>query len=81
MMFCVYVIKSRLDGRLYKGMTQNLERRVSEHNAGKVKSTKGYAPWDLAYFEKYDSRALARDREKYFKSGSGREFLKQKLAT
>lgn len=80
-MFYVYVLKSRIDGRFYKGMTQTLEIRLGQHNAGKVKSTKGYIPWELIYFEEFDSRIEAREREKYFKTGSGREFLKQKLAT
>jgi putative endonuclease len=78
-MFFVYVLKSKIDGRLYKGMTDNLERRIKEHNFGKVKSTKGYAPWDLVYSEVFDSRIEARLREVFLKSGIGREFLKEKL--
>lgn len=79
-MFYVYVLRSRIDERLYKGLTQNLERRVHQHNEGKVKSTKGFVPWDLMYFEIFESRDEARSREKYLKSGVGREFLKNKLA-
>jgi len=57
-------------------MTNDLERRLREHNSGKHKSTKGYRPWKLIYFEKYDSREKAREREIFFKSGSGRELIK-----
>jgi putative endonuclease len=78
-MFFVYIIKSTIDNRLYKGLTTDLESRVREHNTGKTKSTKPYKPWKLVYFEKFDSREEAREREKYFKSGIGREFLKNKL--
>ena len=78
-MFFVYVIKSTVDNRLYKGLTTDLEKRVKEHNSEKTKSTSSYKPWILAYFEKFNSRDEARKREKYLKSGIGREFLKNKL--
>lgn len=76
-MYIVYVIKSKVDGRLYVGFTENLERRVKEHNAGKTKSTKGYLPWTLVFQEEVNERSLARKREKYLKSGCGKEFLKK----
>jgi len=48
-MYIVYVIKSKVDGRLYVGFTENLDRRIKEHNAGNTKSTKGYIPWTLVF--------------------------------
>jgi putative endonuclease len=78
-MYKVYVIQSEVDGRLYKGITDSLDRRLKEHNKGKTKSTKGFIPWKLVYFEEMPNRKEAREREKYFKSGSGREFLKKIL--
>jgi putative endonuclease len=78
-MFYVYVLKSEKDGRFYKGMTSFLEKRVKQHNLGQNKSTKGFLPWDLVYYEEFQTRGEARIREKYFKSGEGREFLKRKL--
>lgn len=60
-------------------MCSNLERRLKEHNSGKQKSTKGYLPWKLVYHEQFSTRTEAREREKYFKTGSGREFLKKIL--
>ena len=59
-----------------KGQTTNIKKRVNEHNSGKTKSTKGHQPWKLVYFEKFNSIEEAVLREKYFKTGSGREFLK-----
>ena len=79
MEYFVYVIKSLKDGRLYKGQTHNLEKRIVEHNSGKTKSTKGYTPWELVYFESFKTREEALLREKYFKTGIGREFLNKKL--
>jgi len=78
-MHYVYVIKSQVDGRLYKGMTKNVKERVLQHNKGKTKTTKAYIPWDLVYFEQYQTIEEARTREKYLKSGVGREFLKSLL--
>ncbi len=75
-MYYVYVMRSLKDGRLYKGFTSNLKRRIKEHNSGQTKSTKGFVPWELIYFEKVNSREEARNREKYLKSGQGRDFLK-----
>lgn len=78
-MFFIYIIKSEKDGRLYKGFTTNIERRLMEHNSGKTKSTSPYKPWKLVYTEEVESREQARKREKYFKSGIGREYLKNTL--
>ena len=76
LMFYVYAIKSLKDGRIYVGMCSNLENRLKEHNAGKTKSTKGFMPWFFIYSEEVKSRLEARKREKYLKSGVGKEFLK-----
>jgi putative endonuclease len=77
--FFVYIIESEKDGRLYKGMTSDIQNRLKEHNTGKQKSTKAYRPWKLLYLEEFSSRVEARNREKYFKSGVGREYLNEKL--
>ena len=75
-MYFVYVLRSLKDGRLYKGLTSDLERRVKEHNSGQAKSTKGFLPWELFHVEEFETREEARKREKYLKSGQGRDFLK-----
>ena len=58
-------------------MTDNLERRLSQHNKGYNKTTKFYAPFRLVLTEEYPNRKEARTREKYLKSGIGREYLNQ----
>ena len=75
-MFIVYAIRSLKDGRIYVGMTVDLNKRIHEHNSGKTKSNKGYTPWQLIYTESLPLRTDARIREKYLKSGVGKEFLK-----
>ena len=77
MPYFVYVIRSEQTGRLYKGMTENLESRLAAHNARKVRSTKAYVPWVLVHQEEYKTEDEARRRELFLKSGYGREFLKR----
>jgi len=77
MAYVIYAIKRSLDGRIYVGFTVNLENRLKEHNQGKTKSTKVFRPWVLIYSEIAETRMEARLREKYLKSGCGKEFLKK----
>ena len=78
MVYYIHAIKSTIDNRIYIGFTENLEKRIKEHNQGKTKSTKGFRPWSLIYYETTETRIEARKREKYFKSGCGKEFLKNR---
>jgi putative endonuclease len=78
-MFYVYALYSNVANRMYIGLTSNIERRLLEHNSGLTKSTKSYKPWALFYSEKCNTRIEAREREKYLKSGCGREILKEIL--
>jgi putative endonuclease len=75
-MFMVYAIKSVKRNYIYVGISKNLSRRLDEHNDGKNKTTKPYKPFKLIYSESFKTRSEARKREIYFKSGSGKEFLK-----
>jgi len=76
-MYYVYVLRSLVkENTFYTGYTENLAVRLSQHNAGKTKSTKHGAPWEIVYREVYHTRIEALNREKYLKSGAGREFLK-----
>jgi len=74
--FFIYAIVSQVDGRIYVGMSQDVDRRLAEHNAGKVKSTKGFIPWIIFFKELAGSTEQAREREKYYKAGSGKKKLK-----
>ena len=78
MSYIVYVLKSKKDNKRYIGFTDNLERRISEHNSGLVKSTQSRRPLTLAYFEEFETKSEAMNREKFFKTGFGRSFLKKK---
>ncbi|MBX7139491.1 MAG: GIY-YIG nuclease family protein [Chitinophagales bacterium] len=63
--------------RFYVGQTNNLENRMIRHNSGHNKSTKAFRPWRFFFAEKFQSREEARMREKYLKSGVGKEFIKK----
>ena len=77
MKFIVYAIQSQIDSRIYVGFTSDLEKRIKEHNSGKTKSTKGYRPWNIVFTEECTNRIEARNKEKYYKTGIGRERLKK----
>lgn len=75
-MFFIYVISSISRNYIYVGLTQNVEIRVGQHNSGKEKTTRPYAPFELFHTECFSSRIEARNREKYLKSGVGKEWIK-----
>jgi len=74
-LFTVYAIKSTVKNFTYVGFTSNLYKRLFYHNNGYEKSTKPYSPFTLIYSEQVLSRKEAREKEKFLKSGKGREFL------
>lgn len=78
-MFYVYVLKSLKNERLYTGSTNNLERRLHEHNIGQTKYTKKAGPFELIYKEAYNTSLEAKKRERFLKTGKGRELLKNIL--
>jgi putative endonuclease len=75
MIWFVYVIRSNKDNIFYSGMSQNVNKRIEEHNSGKSTFTKAHMPWILIYQEECPSIKNARIREKYFKSAAGRRFI------
>ncbi len=75
-MFYVYAISSLNRNYIYVGLTDNIDRRFVEHNSGKNKTTKPYLPFRIIYKEQCETRIEARIKEKYFKSGIGKEKLK-----
>ncbi len=72
----VYFLKLS-NGDIYKGLTDNIDRRMSEHNNGKVESTKNYLPCQLIGYEAYELKSDAERRELFLKTTEGRRLLKQ----
>ena len=76
----MYVLKSKKNNELYIGSTNDLRKRLLEHNKGKVNSTKIKGPYELAYYEAYGTESDARRREKMLKlRGQARFQLKLRL--
>ena len=75
-MYYVYVLSSLRRNYIYVGVTSDVKRRMKEHNLGKEKTTRPYLPFRLLYIESCENRIEARKREKYWKSGTGKEQLR-----
>ena len=79
MFYFTYVLASKLDGNLYVGFTNDLKARINRHNKGEVHATKNRRPLELIYYEACKNKENAIKREKYFKTGFGRRFLKERI--
>ena len=66
-MYCIYVLQSKKDKSLYIGFTQDLKKRLVEHNKGLCNSTRNKRPLRLAFYEAYTSEVDARTRESRLK--------------
>ena len=75
-MFFVYAIASLSRNYIYVGMTIDIEKRYRRHNEGREKTTRAYRPFKLIFTEVLSEREEARRREKYWKSGIGKEKLR-----
>ncbi len=80
-MWYVYAIESLTRKYIYVGQTSNVEHRLHRHNEGRERTTRPYRPFRLILCEAYATRAEARKREVYLKSGIGKEFLKAIVRT
>ena len=79
MMYYTYVLRSKKDNKFYTGSTTNLRKRLSEHNSGRVPSTKSRGPFELIYYEASPNERDTRAREKYLKTGMGKRYIKNRL--
>ncbi len=77
MSYFAYVLHSLKDGIHYYGSTSNLSNRLKSHNSGKSKFTKGHRPWEIIYSEEFNTRSEAMQREMFFKSIDGHNWLKE----
>jgi len=79
-MFYVYLLQSEATGgQRYIGLTVDLKRRLSDHNAGQSTHTSKYGPWKLVAYIAFTERRKAELFERYLKSGSGHAFAKKRL--
>jgi putative endonuclease len=78
-MYYVYVLQSKRDKHLYTGYSEDLRKRLKEHNDGKNASTKHRVPFELIYYEAYTHKLDALGRETFLKSGSGKQYIRKQL--
>ena len=74
-----YVLLSERDGRFYTGSTSDLRARFRDHNAGRIRSTAYRRPLKLIYYEACVHLADARRRERFLKTGKGKQYLYNRL--
>ncbi|XLS28612.1 GIY-YIG nuclease family protein [Flavobacteriaceae bacterium M23B6Z8] len=78
--FVVYILFSKIYHKTYVGFTQNLIARFRSHNELGTKGwTRNYRPWMVIHLEVYLSKSEAIKREKFLKSGIGREWIKNQI--
>lgn len=75
--FYTYVLISKKDAQFYIGFSQDVIKRLKDHNSAKVISTKNRIPLELFYFEAFKSKKDALRRERYFKTNKGKTTLRQ----
>ena len=72
-MYYLYILKSIKEGQIYIGSTNNIERRLKEHNRGHTISTRRFIPWRVLYLEKYLTKKEAVRREQQLKKWKSRK--------
>ena len=78
MPFYTYILRSLKDNRFYYGHTSDLNIRLQNHNKGKVRSTKSRIPFEIFYYEEFETKSAAYRQEMFFKSVQGKLYLKEK---
>lgn len=75
-MYYVYIIKSQRSEKFYTGITNDIDRRLQEHNhqLSNTRTTKKITDFEVVFLTTVDDRITAREAEVYLKSGIGREF-------
>ncbi|TAN39638.1 MAG: GIY-YIG nuclease family protein [Nitrospirae bacterium] len=75
MRILVYILRSLSNGKRYIGITNDLNRRLHEHSSGITKGGQVLGRFELLHTEEYAEYSAARNREKFLKSGQGRQWL------
>jgi len=78
-MYYVYVLYSDLIDKYYVGHTNNIDRRITEQNLRSGRYTSHKGTWRLVYKEEVATRSEAMKREKFLKTGKGRDYFKSKI--
>ncbi len=74
-MYHIYVLSNKLKTRTYTGVAVDVDKRLKEHNNGEVVSSRAYLPYEVIHVEVYDTLKEARQKERFYKSTTGRRKL------
>ena len=77
MAFHTYVLRSESTGKFYVGHTENLTKRIVEHNSNRTRSTMNRGPWELFYSEQFPTRSAASQREREIKGMKSHAWIAQ----
>ena len=78
-MYYVYILINGTKTRTYTGVTRDVSKRLTEHNSGQVKSSRSYRPYKVVHIEGFKTLSEARQKEKFYKSTTGRRKLKEMI--
>jgi putative endonuclease len=78
-MYYVYILLNEAKTRTYTGVTDDVNKRLADHNAGRIQSSQPYRPYKVVHIESFETLKEARQKEKYYKSTTGRRRLKDML--
>ena len=76
-MFYTYILQSDKSKRYYIGHTSDLQERINRHNSGNVTATRNKGPWKIVYFEEFDSKLAANQRELNIKKMKSRTYIEK----
>lgn len=76
-MYHVYILLNEAKTRTYTGVTDDINKRLAAHNAGRVKASRPYRPYNIIHTETFGTLKEARQKEKFYKSTTGRRRLKE----
>ena len=76
-MYYVYILLNETKTRTYTGVADDVDKRLADHNAGRVKSSRPYRPYKIIHAESFETLKQARQKERFYKSTTGRRKLKE----
>ncbi|MCF7874221.1 MAG: GIY-YIG nuclease family protein [Candidatus Omnitrophica bacterium] len=78
-MYFVYILLNKARTRTYTGVAEDVKKRLKEHNTGKVKFSRPYRPYEIIYTKSFETLKEARQKERFYKSTTGRRKLKEMI--
>lgn len=76
-MYSVYILLNEVKTRTYTGVADDVNKRLALHNAGRVKASRPYRPYNIIHTEEFETLKEARQKEKFYKSTTGRRRIKE----